>query len=1213
MDTITRADGNAAGYRDACAGLKRRLRAGEPAHVEDVLAGHPGLAGDVNAVIELILVEMSSRSEMGEKQSAEEWERRIAALIPDPERRLSVQSLLVSEMATLSEASTAAEPDRPRQPPMTRIGKYQILEEIGRGGMGIVYKARQTNLNRIVALKMILAGEHAGRHEQARLRQEAEATATLDHPNIVRIFDIGEHDGMPYLEMEYVGGGNLTRMLRSMPQPIRWAARLAETLARAIHVAHQRGIVHRDLNPSNILMTGDGVPKISDFGLAKFLLSDAGLSQNGTLLGTPPYMAPEQVSRGKDVGPAADVYAIGVILYEMLTGAPPFRGLTPMETLCQVLEGEVVPPSRLRHGLPEDLETICLKCLARAPGHRYPDAEDLADDLRRFQNREAIQAQRTPRLRRAAQWARREPLAAGFLGLSFLLLLSLLVLATGYSIRTTNDRNEIQKRWYDLYSQKWMWDGLKKRAERDALEAERQRYDAQLNRAFELAQRDETEIAIEVFDRLEQNLPGRTGFEYDFVKSMIDRSEFLLSGRPKRHDAVNCAAASADGRTVVAGDRVGNVILWDVSSRTPIPFTIEGGHKQIREVAVASDAQGKAVAAASVSLDKGGNSTVSIWDVSDPSIWEELKPLSPQTFSLGIEEPGELVFSRDGKLLAFRCRTDLRPDWETRFYSRRGREWVEGPDPPRPGVASLSLSSSTNMLAMGLAGGTVVVRDLDSGGETAYPSPSSSRPVALGFSGDGKRLAAGCEDRSVVVWNLATGRREATLMAPDGPPKFLGFGGEGTSLVVSEGDKTLAVHSLQAPHSRRVLPTRGLVVVAISRAGDRLAVGGEEEPITVWNLDAPSDDPRLLSRLQGVKRLSFSDDGRFLFSTFHDPSIRVLRLTKAPHPRHRLAGHAKEAWAVAFARGGDVVASGADDGMIKLWDVVAGAELAAVPAHDQTVTGLAFSPNKDELASVSLDGSAKVWTFRRDRPDAPAATLELKRVLRGSKQSQLRCVAYSSDGATLAASGLDPTVHIWDASRLEPLRQFKTEHEMMITALAFSPTDQKQLATASCDGTIMFWNVENGDRTAFCETNGAAMSLAFSPAGDRLATSGQPRVIEMWDTNTRSPLDVIIGHPEPVRSLAFSPDGQTVATGCDDGRVRLCDPGTKQVVIILDEHHGRINSVAFSPDGSTLASCSHSGEVFLWHSQPPGVASEPTTDDGAPRAGPAHTNMLMRQ
>ncbi len=359
----------------ACAELRARLRAGETTRVEDVLESHPSLASNDEAVLELIHVEFVTRNDLGQNLTLKEWQERFPRLLPRMETIVSLRGVFGSEMPTLSDSTAGQEnPLVSVQGPggrLPRIGNYQLLQEIGRGGMGVVYKARQTSLSRIVALKMILAGEHAGMRERARLRNEAEAAAQLLHSNVVQIFEIGEHEGLPFLAMEYVPGGNLTRMLRGMPQAFRWSARLTETLARAIHVAHRRGIVHRDLNPSNILIAQDGTPKITDFGLAKFLVNDQGLSLNGVMLGTPSYMAPEQVSsNGKSVGPSTDVYALAALLYEMLTGTAPYRGFTPMETLCQVMEAELVPPSRLRHGVPEDLETICLKCLDRDPARR---------------------------------------------------------------------------------------------------------------------------------------------------------------------------------------------------------------------------------------------------------------------------------------------------------------------------------------------------------------------------------------------------------------------------------------------------------------------------------------------------------------------------------------------------------------------------------------------------------------------------------------------------------------------------------------------------------------------------------------------------------------------------------------------------------------------------------------------------------------------------
>jgi serine/threonine-protein kinase len=265
------------------------------------------------------------------------------------------------------------------------VANYEIVGLLGRGGMGVVYKARHVQLDRLVALKMVLAGPHAGPEELARFRSEAEAVAKLQHANIVQVYEVGESDGRPYLSLEFVGGGSLAQKLEGTPLPSRQAATLIATLARAVHLAHQRGIIHRDLKPANVLLTEDGVPKITDFGLAKRLDRDTGQTRSGTIMGTPSHMAPEQASgRTREITPATDVYALGAILYELLTGRPPFRAETPMETVYQVLEREAVPPRLLNCKVDRDLELICLKCLEKDAGRRYPTALALAEDLQRY-------------------------------------------------------------------------------------------------------------------------------------------------------------------------------------------------------------------------------------------------------------------------------------------------------------------------------------------------------------------------------------------------------------------------------------------------------------------------------------------------------------------------------------------------------------------------------------------------------------------------------------------------------------------------------------------------------------------------------------------------------------------------------------------------------------------------------------------------------------
>jgi cytochrome c peroxidase len=304
--------------------------------------------------------------------------------------------------------------------PGPKIPGYKVLREIGRGGMGVVYKACELKLNRIVALKMMLSGSFNSAEQLARFRTETQAVAQLQHPNIVQIHGVGEVDGTPYCAFEFLDGGSLATKAARNPQPSREAAQLVETLARAIHLAHQRDIVHRDLKPDNILLTANGTPKISDFGLAKRLDSESGQTQTGSILGTPSYMAPEQAAGyTKHVGPPADIWSLGAILYFLLTGKPPFQGATMVETLEQVRNKEPVAPSRTRPKLPRDLETICLKCLEKDPRSRYASAEALADDLHRFLGSEPIRARPVSRLEGIVRQIKRRPTTAALLGSLF--------------------------------------------------------------------------------------------------------------------------------------------------------------------------------------------------------------------------------------------------------------------------------------------------------------------------------------------------------------------------------------------------------------------------------------------------------------------------------------------------------------------------------------------------------------------------------------------------------------------------------------------------------------------------------------------------------------------------------------------------------------------------------------------------------------------------
>ncbi len=410
---------------------KQRWLKGDCVPVETLLMELPALSTNREAQLDLVYQEVMLREQDGDQPTLAEYQSRFPELADDLKVQFEVDQALDSELFADKTERLGGLDVIPGSGPDSGLSKpslpgFEILEQLGRGGMGVVYKARQISLDRLVALKIMLAGPHAGLAELARFRTEAETVARFQHPNIVQVYDFGIQEGRPFIALEMLQV-SLAKKLAGTPVPARQAAQWLETLANAVHYAHQHGIVHRDLKPANIMLSRDGVLKITDFGMAKVVASRAApQSHSGAILGTPSYMAPEQAfGKSRDIGPATDVYGLGAILYELLTGRPPFQAANVQEILDQVRLHDPVPPSRRRPHVPRDLETICLACLQKEPARRYVSAQALADDLGAFLAGEPIRSRPAGLWERLSRWARRKPAEAVLVGTTTMVLIGL--------------------------------------------------------------------------------------------------------------------------------------------------------------------------------------------------------------------------------------------------------------------------------------------------------------------------------------------------------------------------------------------------------------------------------------------------------------------------------------------------------------------------------------------------------------------------------------------------------------------------------------------------------------------------------------------------------------------------------------------------------------------------------------------------------------------
>jgi len=976
---------------------------------------------------------------------------------------------------------------------LSRFADFELLAEIGRGGMGVVFKARQVRLNRIVALKMILGGSLADKDDLGRFETEAAASAQLQHPGIVSLFEIGCHENQPYFSMEYIPGSNLLQRVADGPLPSRIAAAYLEATARAVHFAHTRGIIHRDLKPANILLDEHNRPRVTDFGLAKVLATDSGQTRTGAVLGTPSYMAPEQAAARKDIGPACDVYSLGAILYELLTAKPPFKGETALATLSQVAEQEPVLPRLLNPAVDRDLETICLKCLEKDPARRYASAEALADDLHRYLQGEPIAARRLGAVGRAIKWCRRKPALAALIAVSFIALVSFGV----FGMMVAHEER-----------------GLRDLAEVREQVMRRLLYLAQIRQAQQALHLADDVRAESLLGRWQNRSPDLRDWEWYFLQDHT-RGRYSLAGHADRATAV--AYRPPDGKQLASAgghpNQQGEIKIWDPLTGLLLR-TLRDHAKPITAIAYSPD--GKFLASASY------DRAVKIWDADSGDLVQTLTGHTGQVTCVAFHPRGNLLASA-GK------------DQTIRLWEQDARGWKAGRSWPAHASAinALAFHPDGDLLASAGQDKTIVLWHT-SGKELHTLIGHEGAITSLAFSPDGKILASGGgrgqKRGEVKLWTMPQAKLFANYFGLSDRILCLAFKHDG-KIAAGSSDGLIRIWDQdKASEPFRLHGDKNMVFgLAFSPDGRHLASAGRSGRIHIWNSSGGQESLNLTGLIQ-TEAVAFSPDSGLLaiagkaannggeIHIFNPDTGKLLKTIK---------GMKGSVQAIAFGPKGKRLVSGGDDRSVRLFDLDHEKRKSPLlmAGHGGRVLAVAFSPDGSLIASAGEDDSIRLWNAHNGTMD---------RLLAGDPEGNtghkntVLAVAFSPDGRYLASGSFDKTVRVWDLSNANKQRFILKGHGGSTKAVAFSP-DGQQLASASSDKTIHIWDLASGKHYKLEGSPEQVVALAYHPGGQRLASVGQDNTVRIWDLITAQEILLLEGPPGPLSSVAFSPDGHRLA------------------------------------------------------------------------------------
>jgi WD40 repeat protein/predicted Ser/Thr protein kinase len=1122
-----------------------------PPPLEAYLTRFP-LLNQPSIVARLLQQEFRMRRLHGDRPSAEEYRTRFPGLfLPEIE---------IDE--TLPGNSAPAEA-------RSHVPGYEVLSVLGHGGMGVVYKACQLRPNRVVALKMMRAGVQASPEDRIRFLSEAEAVARLQHPHIVQIYEVSQEKGQPFFSMEFVAGGSLADKLRGgLPLQPRPAAQLVETLARAVDHAHRQGIVHRDLKPANVLLTAEGTPKVSDFGLAKHLEMDSGLTQTGAILGSPSYMAPEQASgKAHRVGPGTDVYALGAILYELLTGRPPFQAATVLDTLDQVRTQEPVPPTRLQPKVPLDLETICLKCLQKDPPRRYASAAGLADDLLHFLKDEPIQARPVSSAERLQRWCRRNPVVASLLATVAALLVMIAAGATIAALRLARIADEANQA-------------------RHATEVTL----ADMHASHGLMAFDQGDVAQAVLWFAEAARLARRAPEREQANRVRVRTWGRLIPTPLRaleHSGQRLAqlAFHPGGKHLLTVTSDDHWTVWDLAAEQPLPWA--GGEGKASCAAWSPD--GQALVLGTLDGD------VEIRSFPSGEVRQRLTHPRPLL---------SLAFSGDGHWLALGSRVVRL--WDLRQQAFAAAELVH----PKP-VVALRFNDSNDRLATTAAddlarvfavpGDAAAVKPLFPPVPHLWQPEYSVRPVAPLFVDGGRGLVTIANKAQAAWWDAETGTQIAPVpftkgsllltVATEPQGRYVVLGGHSGAQVWDTRRRAAVGPFLE--HSNYV------TALAVSPDGNQLLTVSEDRKGRRWLLPGGEPLGPPLPHQASLNLAAFAPDGLRVATAQRDGLVRIWAPPTGNPNDHHVSLGGSPTFATLSPDGRHVLATGAGwwPGTLRttrVYEVATGQPAGPPLELGGLLTNTALSPTgRQAVTLTSLAASREERDAPEVLPEGKAGRLQFWDWSTGTPlfdplpmPSEPRGIAYSPDGRLVVALCTGGQGLMIDPANGQVMRRF--EHcrrgrgNNTYPSVGFAP-DGQSFVTWGPDEKFRVWETATGQpRYGPLAHESQGYAATFSRDGRWLVTSSWDNTARVWDVATGQPAAEPLRHPEWLFSVCFSNDGDHVLTACRDGMARLWSWRSGQLACPPFRHKDAVFMAAFTPDERWVVTASRDGTARAW-------------------------------